>query len=85
MRKNELFIDYIDTDYILSCTINAKNSSNHCYVIFIQNEIIPEIYDKYIVVFEMNKMLENICTIQQMKFFPLICIAILFIFRFFLG
>ena len=38
--------------------------------IFIQNEIIPEIYDKYIVVFEMNKMLENICTIQQMKFFP---------------
>ena len=71
MRKNELFIDYIDTDYILSCTINAKNSSNHCYVIFIQNEIIPEIYDKYIVVFEMNKMLENICTIQQMKFFLL--------------
>ena len=34
------------------------------------NEIIPEIYDKYIVVFEMNKTLENICTIQQMKFFP---------------
>ena len=49
------------------------------------NEIIPEIYDKYIVVFEMNKMLENICTIQQMKFFPLTCIIILFIFRFFLG
>ena len=85
MRKNELFIDYIDTDYILSCIINAKNSFNQCYVIFIQNEIFPEIYDKYIVVFEMNKMLENICTIQQMKFFPLSCIAILFIFRFFLG
>ena len=52
---------------------------------YIQNEIIPEIYDKYIVVFEVNKMLENICTIQQMKVFLLTCIVILFIFRFFLG
>ena len=34
MRKNELFIDYIDTDYILSCIINAKNSSNQFYVIY---------------------------------------------------
>ena len=73
MRKNELFVDYIDTDYILSFIINTKNSS------------ISEIYYKYIVDFEMNEMLENVCAIQQMKVFLLTCIAILFIFRFFLG
>ena len=71
MRKNELFIDYTDTDYILSCIINVKN--------------FPEIYDKYIVDFKMNEMLENICAIQQMNVFLLTCIAIVFIFRFFLG
>ena len=78
MRKNELFIDYIDTDYILSFIINTKNSSNQCYVI-------PEIYDKYTVDFEMIKIMENVCAIQQMKVFLLTCIAILFIFGFFLG
>ena len=86
MRKNELFIDYTDTDYILSCIINVKNSSNQCYVKW--NNciiIIPEIYDKYTVDFEMNEMLENVCAIQQMNVFLLTCIAIVFIFRFFLG
>ena len=45
----------------------------------------PEIYDKYTVDFEMNEMLENVCAIQQMNVFLLTCIAIVFIFRFFLG
>ena len=33
----------------------------------------------------MNEMLENVCAIQQMNVFLLTCIAIVFIFRFFLG
>ena len=45
--------------------INATLKRNNCVI------ITPEIYDKYIAVFEMYKMLENVCTIQQMKVFLL--------------